>query len=128
MKVVNYIAKISLLSAAIMLSVIIISSCIDNNNGMHSYSFTFSETTPNASTAEKQQILKAYRKAIGFTGYEISITGSDEQCISTITAGCQKAEATLSGQDFDGGFVIDVVNRTDLKTIYTHSYGSLAKE
>ena len=128
MKVVNYIAKISLLSAAIMLSVIIISSCIDNNNGMHSYSFTFSETTPNASTAEKQQILKAYRKAIGFTGYEISITGSDKQCISTITAGCQKAEAILSGQDFDGGFVIDVVKRTDLKTIYTHSYGSLAKE
>lgn len=103
----------------------ICSSCSDEKYGIHAYSFGFSESDANADEAEMQAILDAYRTAIGFTGYETSIAGTEDECNDKVLAGCAKAEAQVAEMQLKGGYIFRVVNQATYKVIYTKGYGSL---
>lgn len=104
----------------------IFSSCSDEKYGIHAYSFGFSESDANATEAEMQTILDAYRTAIGFTGYEAAIAGTEDECNDKVLAGCAKAEAQVAELQLKGGYMFRVVNQATYKVIYTKGFGSFA--
>lgn len=103
------------------------SSCSEEKYGIYLYTFNF-ERTESPSVNEQQTILDAYRKAVGFTGYEASLSGEEDNCNKKVLEGCAVAEAEVAKMQLTGGYVLRVVNQATYKTIYSHGFGLLEGE
>ena len=117
--------KILLTLVVALISISVFSSCSDEKFGSYSYSFGFTDSSVNASTAEMQAILDQYRKALSFTGYETSMAGTEEECNNKILAGCAQAEKIVDEMNLSGGYELRVVNNATYKEIYRRRFGSL---
>ncbi|MGN0213367.1 MAG: hypothetical protein ACI4AH_00985 [Muribaculaceae bacterium] len=103
------------------------SSCSDEKYGIYLYTFNF-ERTESPTALEQQSILDAYRKAVGFTGYEASLSGEEDTCNNKVLEACAEAEAEVFQMQLSGGYVLRVVNQATYKTIYSRGFGLLQGE
>ena len=103
------------------------SSCSEEKYGIYLYTFNI-ERTEQPVDQESKAILDAYRQAIGFTGFEASLSGDEDTCNQKVLDGCAQAQAKVEQMQLSGGYVMRVVNNATYKTIYSHGFGLLEGE
>ncbi|MGM9812597.1 MAG: hypothetical protein ACI30V_07080 [Muribaculaceae bacterium] len=103
------------------------SGCSDEKYGIYLYTFNI-ERTEQPVDQESKAILDAYRQAIGFTGFEASLSGDEDTCNQKVLDGCAQAQAKVEQMQLSGGYVMRVVNNATYKTIYSHGFGLLEGE
>ena len=117
------------LLATVLIAVIgsALSGCSDEKYGIYLYTFNF-ERTQSPIEQESSAILYAYRQAVGFTGFEASLSGNEDTCNQKVLDGCAQAQAKVEQMQLSGGYVMRVVNTATYKTIYSHGFGLLEGE
>ena len=104
-----------------------LSGCSEEKYGIYLYTFNI-ERTQSPVEQESKAILDAYRQAVGFTGFEASLSGNEDTCNQKVLDGCAQAQAKVEQMQLSGGYVMRVVNTATYKTIYSHGFGLLEGE
>lgn len=120
---------LKMLLAAALLTILCTASsgCSEEKYGIYLYTFNF-ERTEQPVDQESKAILDAYRQAVGFTGFEASLSGEEDACNQKVLDGCAQAQAQVEQMQLSGGYVMRVVNNATYKTIYSHGFGLLEGE
>lgn len=113
----------AVMTSFVLCTILLFTSCSDEDKDAKA-TFTYSigiDSMTTSDLSEMTALFSIYRNALGITGDEFTLTGTQSECDNKVKTACKDAEITIVSQSWNGSYSFSIMNKSTATVIYTYT-------